>query len=237
MHSDTTNTSGPLLRATGITKSYKMGRGTLQVLKGLDFELQIGEVCAIMGSSGSGKSTLLQILGLMDRCDSGSIQLNGKDIAQLNSKKSALLRAEQLGFVFQQFHLIHELNALENVLLPRRVSCGMSWFSRRNGEYHAARQLLNEVGLGERITHRPNQLSGGEQQRVAIARALISAPPLILADEPTGNLDSETGERILDLLLTMARERNTSVLLATHDSSVAAKCDRTIHISDGLIND
>ncbi|MFT7528501.1 MAG: putative ABC-type transport system involved in lysophospholipase L1 biosynthesis ATPase subunit, partial [Arenicella sp.] len=145
--------------------------------------------------------------------------------------------AEQLGFVFQQFHLIHELSALENVLLPRRVSCGMSWFSQRNAEYHAARQLLNEVGLGERISHRPNQLSGGEQQRVAIARALISAPPLILADEPTGNLDSETGERILDLLLTMARERNTSVLLATHDSSVAAKCDRTIHISDGLIND
>ncbi|MBC8371680.1 MAG: ABC transporter ATP-binding protein [Planctomycetes bacterium] len=235
MHSETTNNPTPLLRATGITKSYKMGRGSLQVLKGLDFELQRAEVCAVMGSSGSGKSTLLQILGLMDSCDSGSIELNTKEIAKLNAKQSAMLRAKQLGFVFQQFHLIHELSALENVLLPRRVACGMSWFSSRQAEYHSARQLLDEVGLGERINHRPNQLSGGEQQRVAIARALISSPPLILADEPTGNLDSQTGDRILDLLLTMTRERNTSILLATHDAAVAAKCDRTIHLSDGQI--
>lgn len=224
-----------LLQASALNKSYKVGRGELHVLQGLDFELQPGEVCAIMGASGSGKSTLLQVLGLMDDCDSGSILLNGNEISKLSSKKSALLRAEKLGFVFQQFHLIHELNALENVLLPRRVVCGWSWFSRRQQEYHAARQLLEEVGLSERITHRPNQLSGGEQQRVAIARALISTPPLILADEPTGNLDSETGDRILNLLLEMARKRNTSVLLATHDSAVAAKCDRTIHISDGQI--
>jgi len=226
-----------LLQASAITKSYKVGRGELHVLKGLNFELQPSEVCAIMGSSGSGKSTLLQILGLMDNCDSGSIKLNGNEISKLSAKKSAMMRAEQLGFVFQQFHLIHELSALENVLLPRRVACGTSWFSRRQAEYHAARQLLEEVGLGERISHRPNQLSGGEQQRVAIARALISSPPLILADEPTGNLDSETGNRILSLLLDMARKRNTSVLLATHDAAVAAKCDRTIHVCDGLITD
>jgi ABC-type lipoprotein export system ATPase subunit len=226
-----------LLQASSITKSYKVGRGELHVLKGLDFELQQAEVCAIMGSSGSGKSTLLQILGLMDNCDSGSIKFNGKEVSQLSAKKSAMMRAEKLGFVFQQFHLIHELTALENVLLPRRVACGMSWFSQRQAEYHAARQLLEEVGLGERIGHRPNQLSGGEQQRVAIARALISSPPLILADEPTGNLDSAAGERILNLLLDMARKRNTSVLLATHDSAVAAKCDRTIHVSDGIITD
>ncbi len=237
MHSDTTNSSTPLLRATGLSKSYKMGRGSLQVLQSLDFELQRAEVCAVMGSSGSGKSTLLQILGLMDSCDSGSIEFNAKEISKLSAKKSAMLRAEQLGFVFQQFHLIHELSALENVLLPRRVACGLSWFSKRQAEYHAARQLLHEVGLEERMTHRPSQLSGGEQQRVAIARALISSPPLILADEPTGNLDSETGGRILELLLKMARERSTSVLLATHDSAVAAMCDRTIHLSDGQIVD
>ncbi|MDA0668195.1 MAG: ABC transporter ATP-binding protein [Planctomycetota bacterium] len=225
----------PVLSAAGVFKSYRMGSSLLEVLRGVDIELHTGEVTALMGSSGSGKSTLLQLLGLMDRLDQGKIALRGRPIQKLGSGASAKIRATELGFVFQQFQLIQELSALENVLLPRRIARGLSWFANRQKERRRGAEVLREVGLGDRMKHRPNQLSGGEQQRVAIARALISAPPVLLADEPTGNLDRQTGEDVLELLLRLARERGTAMLLATHDERIAEACDRIIYLEDGRL--
>ncbi|MHC4380770.1 MAG: ABC transporter ATP-binding protein [Planctomycetota bacterium] len=224
-----------VLSATGLRKHYRMGSGSLEVLKGVDIELHTGEVTALMGSSGSGKSTLLQLLGLMDGVDAGDIQLRGRPIHRLGASGSARIRATELGFVFQQFQLIKELSALENVLLPRRIARGMSWFANRQKERRRGMDVLEEVGLGARMRHRPNQLSGGEQQRVAIARALVSAPPVLLADEPTGNLDRQTGAEVLELLLRLARERGTAMLLATHDERIAEACDRVLHLRDGAL--
>lgn len=227
--------SVPVLSAEGVFKSYRMGSSMLEVLRGVDIELHTGEVTALMGSSGSGKSTLLQLLGLMDRLDQGKIVLRGRPIQKLGASASAKIRANELGFVFQQFQLIQELSALENVLLPRRITRGFSWFANRQKERRRGAEVLREVGLGNRLKHRPNQLSGGEQQRVAIARALISEPPVLLADEPTGNLDRQTGEEVLELLLRLARERGTAMLLATHDERIADACDRIIHLEDGRL--
>lgn len=224
-----------VLRATGLHKNYRMGSGSLAVLKGVDIALHTGQVTALMGSSGSGKSTLLQLLGLMDGADRGSILLRGRPIHALGASASARVRATELGFVFQQFQLIKELTALENVLLPRRIARGMSWFANRKEERRRGAQVLEEVGLGSRLRHRPNQLSGGEQQRVAIARALVSAPPVLMADEPTGNLDRKTGAEVLDLLLELARDRGTAMLLATHDERIAEACDRVLHLRDGIL--
>ena len=232
---DSPSPSSPVLAAQAVCKSYRMGSGTLEVLRGVDIELHTGEVTALMGSSGSGKSTLLQLLGLMDKLDKGKISLRGRPIHALRSGASAKVRAQELGFVFQQFQLIHELSALENVLLPRRIARGISWFANRQTERRRGAEVLREVGLGDRARHRPNQLSGGEQQRVAIARALISAPPVLLADEPTGNLDRQTGEDVLELLLRLARERGTAMLLATHDERIAEACDRIIYLEDGKL--
>jgi ABC-type lipoprotein export system ATPase subunit len=226
-----------LLESTDITKAYGKGPSKVDVLHGLNFKLHKGEIVGLMGSSGSGKSTLLQILGLMDNLDSGKIIFEGKDLCKLSPKKAALFRAKSLGFVFQQFHLIPELNAIENILLSRRVALGWQWWGKRKQERAHAQELLNEVGLSNRGHHRPNELSGGEQQRVAIARALISSPPIILADEPTGNLDSQTGEEILQLLIELTTKRQSSVLLATHDKNIANQCNRIIHLSDGKIID
>jgi ABC-type lipoprotein export system ATPase subunit len=227
--------SVPVLSAEGVFKSYRMGSSLLEVLRGVDIELHTGEVTALMGSSGSGKSTLLQLLGLMDRLDQGKIILRGRPIQKLGASASAKIRANELGFVFQQFQLIQELSALENVLLPRRITRGFSWFANRQKERRRGAEVLREVGLGNRLKHRPSQLSGGEQQRVAIARALISEPPVLLADEPTGNLDRQTGEEVLELLLRLARERGTAMLLATHDERIADACDRIIHLEDGRL--
>jgi predicted ABC-type transport system involved in lysophospholipase L1 biosynthesis ATPase subunit len=171
----------------------------------------------------------------MDSCDSGSILLRGRRINGRGAGASARIRATEIGFVFQQFQLIHELSALENVLLPRRIARGLSWFSARGEERRKAKQLLVDVGLGARLRHRPNQLSGGEQQRVAIARALVSMPPLLLADEPTGNLDRQTGAEVLELLLRMARERGTAILLATHDPAIAENCEQRFQLEDGVL--
>lgn len=225
----------PVLSAEDVFKSYRMGSGSLEVLRGVSIELHTGEVTALMGSSGSGKSTLLQLLGLMDHLDKGRIALRGRPIQKLGAGASAKVRANELGFVFQQFQLIQELSALENVLLPRRIARGFSWFANRQKERRRGAEVLQEVGLGDRLRHRPNQLSGGEQQRVAIARALISAPPVLLADEPTGNLDRQTGEDVLELLLRLARERGTAMLLATHDERIAEACDRIIYLEDGQL--
>ena len=233
--SDSTINPHPVLLAQNLRKSYRMGSSSLQVLDNVSLELHSGEVAALMGSSGSGKSTLLQLLGLMDSCDSGSILLRGRRINGRSAGASARIRATEIGFVFQQFQLIQELSALENVLLPRRIARGMSWWSARGEERRKAKQLLNDVGLGARLRHRPNQLSGGEQQRVAIARALVSLPPLVLADEPTGNLDRQTGTEVLQLLLRMARERGTAILLATHDPAIADCCEQRFQLKDGVL--
>jgi len=223
----------PILQARGLSKRYRVGSGWLEVLHGVDLDLHVGTVTGLTGSSGSGKSTLLHLLGLMDRPDHGEILLRGRPIHRLRATASAKVRAESVGFVFQQFQLLEELNALENVLLPRRIACGRQWRARKHQERAAATRLLEEVGLGARLRHRPTQLSGGEQQRVALARALVSTPPVLFADEPTGNLDRQTGEEVLELLLSMARERGTAVLLATHDLEIAARCDHKLHLIDG----
>jgi predicted ABC-type transport system involved in lysophospholipase L1 biosynthesis ATPase subunit len=224
-----------VIAAQGLNKSYRVGASTLPVLQGAAITLRAGETCALMGSSGSGKSTLLHLLGLMDRPDAGEILLGGEPVHDLSARRAAKLRASCLGFVFQQFQLLHELSALENVLLPRRIATGAGWWSRRNIERAAANAALEAVGLTARARHRPTQLSGGEQQRVAIARALVGQPQLLLADEPTGNLDRRTGQEILELLLRLARERGAAVLLATHDPEVAAACQRTLRLREGRV--
>lgn len=225
----------PALMARDLCKSYRVGSGKLQVLRGASMDLYRGQICALMGTSGSGKSTLLNLLGLLDRPDSGKLWIHEKEVQNLSQAASARLRAAGLGFVFQQFQLLPELSALENVLMPRRLAA-RSWLARRGEEKKRAQSALERVGLGQRMRHKPSQLSGGEQQRVAIARALVSEPAVLLADEPTGNLDRKTGVEILDLLLRLGREGSAAVLLATHDPAVAAQCDRTIFIHDGVIH-
>jgi len=229
------NDSTPVLAASGLKKSYRMGVETLAVLRGVSLTLHAGETCALMGASGSGKSTLLHLLGLMDRPDAGEILIAGEAMHGLGPRRAARARAARIGFVFQQFQLMHELNALENVLLPRRLAAGAPWWSRGATERAAAKAALESVGLAARLRHRPTQLSGGEQQRVAIARALVSKPVLLLADEPTGNLDRHTGAEILTLLLARAKEQGAAVLLATHDPAVAAACGRTLRLHEGLV--
>jgi ABC-type lipoprotein export system ATPase subunit len=224
----------PVLMARDLRKSYRMGAGELQVLRGASLDLHSGQICALMGSSGSGKSTLLNMLGLLDRPDSGKLWIHTKEVQNLSQAAAARLRADGLGFVFQQFQLLPELSAFENVLMPRRLA-RKNWFSRRRQERNKARKALERVGLGKRLNHRPSQLSGGEQQRVAIARSLVSKPAVLLADEPTGNLDRQTSREVLDLLLELGREYSAAVLLATHDPLVAQRCDRTLYIRDGEI--
>lgn len=224
-----------VLQALDLHKTYFMGGAELRVLRGASMELRAGEVAALRGASGSGKSTLLHLLGLLDRLDEGEVAFNGRPTRRLSQSARARLRASTIGFVFQQFQLLPELSALENVLVPRRLACGMSWFRRRGLERANARALLGTVGLSDRLGHRPGQLSGGEQQRVAIARALISRPAALLADEPTGNLDRKTGAEVLELLLELAQENHTAVLLATHDPEIAARCSRVLHLEEGRV--
>ncbi len=226
-----------ILEVDNLHRSFRSGASTLNVLAGIDLQLHAGEVCALRGSSGSGKSTLLHILGLLDRADRGSIRLNGKEVSKISSAKSAQLRAQEIGFIFQQFQLLPELSALENVLIPRRLLLGFKWWSQRKQEREAAIEALHQVNLADRLSHRPNQLSGGEQQRVAIARAMISRPKLLLADEPTGNLDQQNGEEILNFMLNLAAEAGTAILLATHDLKIANACQRTLHVKNGRLED
>ncbi len=224
-------TSKPLLEARGVHKSYEMGRGELHVLKGVDLSVSVGEFVALRGSSGAGKSTLLHLLGGLDLPNSGEVLFDGKNLRHLSGAELAELRNLRASFIFQSYHLLPELNALENVCLPARIA-------RRGGSEieKKGRDLLGRVGLGDRVTHRPSELSGGEQQRVAIARALINSPDLVLADEPTGNLDSHTGEEIIDLLCSLRDERKATLVIATHDSKVAARAPRVIQLIDGQID-
>jgi len=220
----------PLITAKGIHKSYILGRRSLEVLRGVDVELQRGDFLALRCASGAGKSTLLHLLGALDTPNQGQIFLAGRNLAGLSSRELARLRNEEVGFIFQAYYLLPELDALENVCLPARMA-------RKPASQVAARarDLLSRVGLKERIEHKPYELSGGEQQRVAIARALINEPDLILADEPTGNLDSHTGEEIIDLLCSLRSEKQTTLVIATHDAKVAARAPRVVELVDGQI--
>jgi ABC-type lipoprotein export system ATPase subunit len=221
-----------LLSARGIHKSYTLGQRSLEVLRGVDIELQRGEFLALRGASGAGKSTLLHLLGGIDKPNQGEVWLAGRNLATLSRRELARLRNEEVGFIFQAYYLLPELDALENVCLPARMARTPAATAEARG-----RDLLARVGLKERVEHKPYELSGGEQQRVAIARALINEPDLILADEPTGNLDSHTGEEIIDLLCALRDEKQTTLVMATHDARVAARAPKVIELVDGQVAD
>ncbi|MCA9002323.1 MAG: ABC transporter ATP-binding protein [Planctomycetes bacterium] len=225
-----------LIQARGIRRSYKVGERTLEILHGVDLELHQGERLCLMGASGTGKTTLLNILGLLDKPTQGSVSIMGQDGWNRSTAKRAELRNESIGYVFQFYHLFAELSALENALLPAMLKHGFWEYQARKRQYRErALDLLERFGLKERLKHRPGKLSGGEQQRVAIARALLLDPPILIADEPTGNLDRATGETVLQLLFQEQEKRNLGLLLVTHDESLATRCDRVLHMEDGLI--
>ncbi|OGW50743.1 MAG: macrolide ABC transporter ATP-binding protein [Nitrospirae bacterium GWC2_57_9] len=218
-----------MIELTNITKSYRMGHVELQVLAGVSLSVQKGELIAIMGPSGSGKSTLMNIIGCLDRPTSGVYRLDGREISTLNDDELALIRNSKLGFVFQTFNLLPRFSALKNVEVPLIYS-GIPARTRRE----RAIPLLQQVGLADRMDHKPTELSGGQQQRVAIARALVNNPPVLLADEPTGNLDSRSGAEILNMLIAL-NDKGVTVIIVTHDQNVAARCRRIITLKDGFI--
>lgn len=215
------------VRTEELCKSFPIGRRMLHVLKGINLQVPGGDFTAIMGPSGSGKSTLLGLIGSLDAPTSGQIWIDGISITTMNENQLAEVRSKKVGFVFQFFNLITSLTALENVQLP-------AYASNSDSEERAV-ELLELVGLHNRMDHKPSELSGGEQQRVAIARALINDPAIVLADEPTGNLDSDTGNQVLDLLCSMRTEVDTTLILATHDPDVAERASRVLHLKDGVI--
>ena len=221
-----------LLSARGLHQTYTLGQRSLEVLRGVDLELRRGEFLALRGASGAGKSTLLHLLGGLDAPNQGQILLAGRDLAALGRRDLARLRSKEVGFIFQAYYLLPELDALENVCLPARMARTPAAEAEARG-----RELLGRVGLEERVEHKPYELSGGEQQRVAIARAMINQPDLILADEPTGNLDSHTGGEIIDLLCALREERQTTLIMATHDARVAARAPKVVELVDGQIAD
>lgn len=228
--------SPALLAVEGLTKRYRSGDRVLEVLRGVDFELAEGEFVAVVGQSGSGKSTLLHLMGLLDAADAGSVHLAGRRIDGLPGSERDRLRNTDIGMVFQAYHLLPELTALENVLAPLMVRHGIfAWFAVRSEAKRRATELLEQFGLGGRLHHKPRQLSGGEMQRVAIARALVGGPRLLLADEPTGNLDAESGAGILDVLCSLNRSAGLSIVLVTHDASIARRADRIVRLSAGRV--
>ena len=216
-----------MIRLQDITKSYPMGSRELVVLHGVNIHVENGEMAAIMGPSGSGKSTILNLLGCLDTPSSGSYFLDGREVSQMNARELAHIRAMKIGFVFQQFNLLPRLSALANVELGMRYAGG--------SDRGRAMEALERVGLADRAKHRPTELSGGEQQRVAIARALVKNPPLILADEPTGNLDSHSGKDIISILTDLHHEQGVTMVMITHDVAIARNCQRIIHIMDGMV--
>ena len=222
-----------LIEINALTKTYHLGEGlAVPVLKGVSLSIERGEFVALMGASGSGKSTLMNILGCLDRPTSGSYLLDGHEVADLDGDSRARLRNSRIGFVFQGFNLLTRTSAVDNVMMPMAYNHnGLSDAQMRE----RAIMLLKRVGLGERMDHHPSQLSGGQQQRVAIARSLVNSPPLLLADEPTGNLDSATGLEILNMFRTLNREEGVTIILVTHDPAVGNHADRVIRMKDGLI--
>ena len=218
-----------VIEVHNITKVYKMGEVEVNALAGVSFNIEIGEVVSIMGPSGSGKSTLMNTLGCLDRPTSGEYYLDGELVSTLTDDQLAIIRNHKVGFVFQSFNLLSRVSSLANVELPLRYA------GVREGMRERARSALEAVGLGDRVSHRPTELSGGQQQRVAVARALVNNPSIIMADEPTGNLDSKVGQEIMDLLLSLNRERGTTLIIVTHDPNIAAQTQRVIRLRDGLL--
>ena len=216
-----------MIRLQDIVKVYPMGKKELTVLRGVNIQIERGEMVAIMGPSGSGKTTILNLIGCLDIPTSGGYYLEGREVSRLSSGELAKVRGQKIGFVFQTFNLLPRLSALANVELGMRY-CGGS-------ERHQAIEALARVGLSDRFSHRPAELSGGEQQRVAIARALVKTPPLILADEPTGNLDSRSGEEIMSILTSLHSEHGITLVMITHEANIARYCQRIIHIKDGEV--
>lgn len=224
--------SRPALVARGISKIYHRGHDRIEVLQGLDLEVKRGTILAITGASGSGKSTLLNILGTLDRADAGTVEIDGERLDGLDAARLASLRARRIGFVFQFHHLLPEFSAEENVMMPLRIA----------GQPHAAariraREMLAVVGLGDRLDHRPSELSGGEAQRVAVARALVAAPDLVLADEPSGNLDPASASHLHELLAELARVRQQTFVIATHNERLAAGADRVLILASGRLHE
>jgi len=228
----------PLLVAKGVTKSYRRGRHVIPVLRGVDMEIFPGEFVAIMGQSGSGKSTLLHLLGTLDELDAGEILFERNRIDNLPQASRDILRNRHFGMIFQFYHLLPELNTLENVLIPLMVDQSvLRYWRNKRKNVDRAKQLLEMVGLSHRLTHKPRQLAGGEMQRTAIARALISKPKLLLADEPTGNLDRQNGLEVMEILRSLNRQENLTIVMVTHDHSVAEQADRILNLVEGRFAD
>jgi lipoprotein-releasing system ATP-binding protein len=227
-----------ILTASGLRKTFRMGDSEIQVLSKVDLTVAAGEFIAIEGRSGSGKSTLLHLLGALDECNSGVITYDGHDIAKLSSARRAVLRNTQFGFVFQFYHLLPELNVLENTLLSAMIENSLLGFRAKKVELRTrAKDLLSQMGLEHRLRHRPQHLSGGERQRVAIARALMNKPRLLFADEPTGNLDVDTGRQIMAVLERLHQQSGQTIVMVTHDRSLACKADRVMVLEGGMLKD
>jgi lipoprotein-releasing system ATP-binding protein len=222
--------SEPVLHTTGLRRAFTQGETTIHVLRGVDLTVGQGEIVALLGPSGSGKSTLLQAVGLLEGGFDGSIRIDGAEASKLESHERTLTRRDKLGFVYQFHHLLPDFNALENVELPQLIQGAGFADARARAEV-----LLSALGLAQRLTHRPNQLSGGEQQRVAVARALANRPALVLADEPTGNLDEKTADVVLAEFLRLVRGEGSAALIATHNERLAAKMDRVVRLHEGVL--
>ena len=221
-----------VVRLENVVKTYSMGESEVHALRGISFKIEQGEFLSIMGPSGSGKSTCMNMIGCLDRPTSGLVEINGKETAKMTEKELAVLRNQTVGFVFQQYHLIASMNVLENVMLPLKYA-----HVEKAQRVERAKEALAAVGLGDRMKHRPHELSGGQKQRVAIARAMVTQPKILLADEPTGALDSATGKQVMELFTKINKEQGTTVIIVTHDPRIGESTKRCIKILDGKIQD